>query len=194
MTNPEPNPTSTEAAASPSPVCEPAADEAAARVAELEAALRETRERQARAQADFENARKRLRREAAEAGDRAVARFAGPVLTEVDHIDRAIAAAEADPASLRQGVAMIRENLMAALKAAGIEPVAAEGVFDPAVHEVVAELERADLAKGAIIEVFRPGWKLRETLIRAAQVVVARPPRPPADATPTAETAAPNAS
>lgn len=152
-------------------------------VAEFEAARQQTqewKERCARQQAEFENVRKRLRKEADEAGSRAVARFVRPILDQLDNLDRAIAAA--NPAAFSEfamGVTMIRESLSGSLAAAGIEAVPGEGVFDPAVHEVLAEEERADLPKGSIVKVHRSGWKLKDQLIRAAQVVVAKPPAAP---------------
>lgn len=147
-------------------------------VAEYEATRQqvgEWKERCARQQAEFENVRKRLRREADEAGNRAIARFVRPILDQLDNLDRAIAAA--DPASFAefaQGVTMIRESLRASLTASGIEQVPAEGVFDPAVHEVLAEEAREGLAKGTIVLTHRSGWRLKEQLIRSAQVVVAK--------------------
>ncbi len=139
--------------------------------------LREVRDRAARAQADFDNARKRLRKEADESGTRAVIRFVRPILDQLDNFGRALDAAKPEAfAEFAQGVSMIHANLASALTQAGIETVPAEGLFDPAVHEVIAEVERADVPKGTIVEVFRPGYRLKDQLVRAAQVVVAKPP------------------
>jgi molecular chaperone GrpE len=130
-----------------------------------------------RSQAEFENIRKRLRKEADEAGTRAIVRFVRPILTELDNLSRALSAATPGTFNeFAQGVTMIEANLKAALAAAGIEPVVSEGVFDPAIHEVLAEAEHADLSRGTIVQVHRPGYKLRDQLVRAAQVVVAKPP------------------
>ena len=138
--------------------------------------IRELKERLIRSQADFDNARKRLRKEADEAGTRAVIRFVRPILDQLDNFTRALNAAKPDAfAEFAQGVSMIRENLLSALDGAGIERVPAEGVFDPAVHEVIAEEPRDDVAKGVIVSVHREGWKLKDQLVRAAQVVVAKP-------------------
>lgn len=148
--------------------------------AEFESARREAgewKERCMRSQAEFENVRKRLRKEADEAGTRAVARFVKPILTEIDNLERAITAAQ--PASFNefaQGVSMIQSNLATALRGAGIETIACEGIFDPAVHEVIAEAEHADQPRGAIVQVHRAGYRLKDQLVRAAQVVVAKPP------------------
>jgi molecular chaperone GrpE len=149
-------------------------------VAEYESAKREIaewRERCMRSQAEFENVRKRLRKEADEAGSRAVARFVKPILTELDNLERALLAAKPEAfAELAQGVSMIQSNLQTALSGAGIEPVPCDGVFDPAIHEVLAEEERAEVPKGTIVQVFRAGYRLKDQLVRAAQVVVAKPP------------------
>jgi len=158
-----------------------AADETiTVKVSDYEAGKREAsewKERCMRSQAEFENVRKRLRKEADEAGMRAIARFVKPILTELDNLERAVHAATPEAfVEFAQGVTMIQTNLQAALRAAGIEHVVCEGIFDPAVHEVLAEAENADVPKGTIVQVFRAGYKLKDQLVRAAQVVVAKPP------------------
>jgi molecular chaperone GrpE len=141
----------------------------------LKAEVKEWKERCIRSQAEFENVRKRLRKEADEAGTRAVARFVKPILNELDNLERAIAAAKPEAFNeLAQGVTLIRENLSAALSAAGIEAVKAEGPFDPAVHEAIAEIETDQVPSGHIAQVHRQGYKLRDQLVRSAQVVVAK--------------------
>jgi molecular chaperone GrpE len=150
---------------------------------ETEALKREAaewKERTQRTQAEFDNARKRLRKEADEAGTRAVARFVRPILNELDNLERAVESARPETfQEFAQGVHMIRENLKAALAAAGIEPVPHEGLFDPALHEAIAEVERADLPRGHIAQVHRPGYRLKDQLVRSAQVIVAKPPAKP---------------
>lgn len=148
--------------------------------AEFEAAKRDSaewKERCQRNQAEFDNVRKRLRKEADEAGTRAVARFVKPILTELDNLTRAVNAANPDAfVEFAQGVTMIQSNLQTALSGAGLEAVIVEGLFDPAVHEAIAEEERSDVPRGTIVQVHRSGWKLKDQLVRAAQVVVAKPP------------------
>ena len=143
----------------------------------LKSEVAEWRDRCLRSQAEFDNVRKRLRKEADEAGTRAVVRFVKPLLNEMDNLERALSTA--NPAGFNefaQGVTMIRENLMAALQGAGIEPIPAEGAFDPSVHEVIAENESDEVPRGHILQVFRRGYKLKDQLVRSAQVVVAKPP------------------
>jgi len=137
----------------------------------------ELKDRILRNQAEFDNVRKRLRKEADESGVRSIARFVKPILNELDNFNRALNAAKPEAfAEFANGVAMIRENLSGALSGAGIESIPCEGIFDPSVHEVIAEVEKADLPRGTIVEVHRAGYKLRDQLVRAAQVVVSKPP------------------
>jgi molecular chaperone GrpE len=148
----------------------------ASEYAALKNNVTEWKERCMRSQAEFDNVRKRLRKEADEAGTRAVARFVKPILTELDNLGRAVMAANPDAfGEFAQGVTMIQTNLLTALSGAGIEQIPCEGIFDPAVHEVLAEIEKNDVPKGTIVEVHRAGFKLKDQLIRAAQVVVAKP-------------------
>jgi len=148
--------------------------------AELDALRQEhidLRDRLLRAQAEFDNVRKRLRKEADEAGTRAIIRFVRPILNELDNFGRALNAAKPEAfVEFATGVSMIRENLGSALAGAGIEPIPAEGIFDPSIHEVIAETERAGVPRGTIVEIHRQGYRLKEQLVRAAQVVVAKPP------------------
>ncbi len=148
--------------------------------AELEALrqeVREWKERCQRGQAEFDNVRKRLRKEADEAGNRAVARFVRPLLTEFDNLERALLAATPEAFNeFAQGVTMIRANLASTLTAAGIELVAHEGKFDPAVHEVLGEVESAEHPHGHIVQVHRLGYRFKDQLVRTAQVSVAKPP------------------
>src|SRR5437870_7940607 len=73
-----------------------------------------------RTQADFENFRKRVAREAAQAQERGVIKLAGELLPALDNLDRALAAAaENDP--LLEGVRLVRSELSAALARAGVE-------------------------------------------------------------------------
>ena len=128
-----------------------------------------------RTQADFENFRKRVAREAAQAQERGVIKLAGELLPALDNLDRALAAAAQDD-PLLEGVRLVRAELSAALARAGVESFSPLGErFDPARHEAMATAKQpADGAEsGTIVEVYQPGYRLGETIIRAARVVVA---------------------
>ncbi len=141
----------------------------------------EDRDRLMRMAADFDNFKKRAAREKQDA-----IRYANEGLLEMlipvlDTFDMAIAAALGSGAdnrqSLRDGIAMIHQQLRTALADTGLEEIDAAGqVFDPNVHEAVSERETDAVPEGRIFEQLRKGYKLRDRLLRPATVVVARHP------------------
>jgi molecular chaperone GrpE len=128
-----------------------------------------------RTQADFENYRKRVAREAAAARDRGVSSLAKELLPALDNLDRALeAAAEDDP--LLQGVRLVRTELKAALARVGIESFCPLGEqFDPSLHEAVATAAQppGGAPSGIVVEVYQDGYRLGEGILRPARVVVA---------------------
>ena len=128
-----------------------------------------------RTQADFENYRKRVARENKQALERGVAKVVKELLPALDNLDRAIAAAASeDP--LLEGVRLVRAEISAALARVGVESFSPAGeTFDPAVHEAMASIDQPEggAASGTVAEVYQPGYRLGETIIRPARVVVA---------------------
>jgi molecular chaperone GrpE len=128
-----------------------------------------------RTQADFENYRKRMAREAIVAKERGVSGLAKELLPALDNLDRALeAAAEDDP--LLQGVRLVRAELKSALARAGIASFCPLGEsFDPSVHEAVATApqEPGGEPSGTVVEVYQDGYRLGESILRPARVVVA---------------------
>ncbi len=126
-----------------------------------------------RTQADFENYRKRVARDAAVAQERGVAKLAKELLPALDNLDRAIEAAQrGDP--LLEGVKLVRSELAAALARAGIESFTPLGEpFDPTRHEAMAQQPVEGAEPGAVAEVYQNGYRMGETVIRPARVLVA---------------------
>ena len=126
-----------------------------------------------RTQADFENYRKRVARDAAQAQDRGVTKLAKELLPALDNLDRAIGAAEAeDP--LLAGVRLVRTEIAAALTRVGIEAFAPLGEpFDPNQQEAMAQQPIEGAASGTVAEVYQAGYRMGETIIRPARVLVA---------------------
>ena len=124
-----------------------------------------------RTQADFENFRKRVARDAASAQERGAAALAKELLPALDNLDRALEAAPADD-PLLEGVKFVRSEIAAALSRAGIEAFSPLGeAFDPNVHEAVATVGTPNGA-GKVVEVYQDGYRLGESIIRPARVVV----------------------
>jgi molecular chaperone GrpE len=132
-----------------------------------------------RTRAEFENYRKRTAKEAAAAQERGAARLALELLPAIDNLDRALAHAAAVPeengdASLISGIKHVHSDVLAALKRVGIEPFSPEGEpFDPQYHEAVAQQPFEGTVPGTVVEVYQRGYRLGESVLRPARVVVA---------------------
>jgi molecular chaperone GrpE len=139
-----------------------------------------------RTKADFENFRKRATREAGLAQERGIARLAKELLPAIDNLDRAVQAAEAFASGtpeesaaavesqLASGIKLVHADVLAALARVGIEPFSPGGeAFDPQLHEAVAQHAVEGAAPGTVVEVYQQGYRLGETVLRPARVLVA---------------------
>ena len=131
-----------------------------------------------RAAAELENVRKRARRDVALAEGRGLARLARELLPALDNLDRALAAAEAQPENadhhLTDGIRLVQREMAGALERVGIVQDAPHGeAFDPHRHEAIAQQPSDDAQTGTVIEVYSPGYLLGDDVLRAAKVVVA---------------------
>ena len=134
-----------------------------------------------RTQADFENFRKRAARDAAIARERGATKLALELLPAVDNLERALehAPAQSDPAqpddgAFVSGIKHVHSDVVAALQRAGIERYSPEGErFDPTLHEAVAQQPVEGYEPGTVVEVFQRGYRIGDSVVRPARVVVA---------------------
>ncbi len=148
-----------------------------ARVAAKDEELRATLARYREANAEFEQARARLRRDVAKEVERGAKAILADLLDVVDNLDRAIAAARgagSDPALL-QGVELVRAQFLAKLDGHGVRPIDAAGRrFDPSCHEAATTVPVTDPAQdGIVVGVIRQGYAIRDEVLRPAVVAVA---------------------
>lgn len=86
--------------------------------------------------------------------------------------------AEEDPRSLREGLALLQVRARNLGRSFGVEPIPALGrPFDDRCHEACAVVDRPDLPEGEVVDVVRPGYRLRGAVLRPALVIVNRHPR-----------------
>ena len=126
-----------------------------------------------RTQADFENYRKRAAKEAAAAGDRARSGLIRELLPVVDNLERALASAGEAEEHLAEGVRLVHSELVAALQRNGVEAFDPQGEeFDPTVHEALSTRPGEDGASGVVLDTVEKGYRLNDTVLRPARVVV----------------------
>jgi len=128
-----------------------------------------------RAQADYQNLRRRIGSDT----EAAVARSKQALLTELllvlDYLEMALAApcASAEGKNLHAGVEMTRQQLWTVLAREGVKLVPETGRYDAAVHQAVERVETADEAEGTILATLRRGYTLGSQILRPAHVRVA---------------------
>ena len=142
--------------------------------------LEEIRDRWVRLNADFENFRRRTLREREDAYQYGHEKLAKDLLPAVDNLGRAIDAARksgiGDLESLLQGLELVQRDLESVLGRHGVTEVEAQGQpFDPSVHEALAQVPDDSVPANTVVQVFQRGFRLRDRLLRPAQVVVSRP-------------------
>jgi molecular chaperone GrpE len=157
---------------------------ATARIAELEDELAEMKERWMRSEAENANVRTRARRDADDARQYAVQKFATDVVEAAENLQRGIKAlpspAPHQPeilAKVREGLEGVERAFLAILERNGIkreDPVGQP--FDPNLHQAMAEQESETHTPGTVVQAWTPAWTLHSRLLRPAMVVVAKAP------------------
>lgn len=145
----------------------------------LEAEVARLKERLLRTAADFDNYRKRTRRDIADAERRVQENLINVLVQPFDNLERAVQHAESaqDVKALAEGLKMVLRQLEDALSTVGIQRISALGKpFDPSEHEAVQHIQTSDVPPGAVAQELRAGYRWQDRLIRPALVVVAKAP------------------
>ncbi len=144
---------------------------------ELRRQVAEYQDRALRAIAELDNYRKRVARDKEDSVRYANAGFLERLLPILDNFELGLQAARSgkSESAVLDGMNMVYKQLQDFLTAAGVEPVEAEGRhFDPRLHEAIAQEEHPELEEGMVVRQLRRGYKLRDRLIRPANVIVAK--------------------
>lgn len=160
-------------AAQADPEAGAAANDLSVELEQLRGERDQLKDRLARLQAEFDNARKREAKEKQDARDYAVQSAVEPFLGVMDNFALALKA-EGDVAQLRSGVELILRQMEDALRNLSVQPVPAVGEqFDPRVHEALGSVDTVEHPDHQVLEEIRRGYKLRDKLLRPALVRIA---------------------
>jgi molecular chaperone GrpE len=146
-------------------------DDVAGRLVALELELAERTADVQRVHAEYANYRKRVDRDRDLVRDNARVELLTELLTVLDDIDRAEAHDE-----LVGGFRSVGEGLRTTVSKLGLERYGVAGEpFDPVVHEALTHTLSNDVVEPVCIEVFQPGYRIGERIVRPARVAVAEP-------------------
>jgi len=154
-------------------------------VARLQAEVADLKDKLLRALAETENLRRRAEREKQEASAYAATAFARDLLTVADTFHRAL---DSLPAAAREdvnvkafveGIELTERELIQAFEKHGIRKIDPKGEkFDHNLHQAMLEIPTDEQAPGTVVQVLQPGYVIKDRLLRAAMVAVAKPATP----------------
>ena len=147
-------------------------------LAEAKAEAAKNKEQWMRTAADFDNFRKRSRREIDDARRGGREDMLKEFLPVFDNLERAIQSAQRaqDVKAVADGLNMILRQFIDTLGRVNIAKVATVGKeFDPTVHEAIQQVETDEHPPGTVVAEVQPGYIQGDRLVRPAMVVVAKP-------------------
>lgn len=149
------------------------------KIAELEKQNAELKDQYLRKCADFDNYRKRMMQEKADAIEYANSNILKDLLDSLDNFDRTVeaAATATDPKAIADGVTMVNKSLVSMLenKYNLVGYGAVGDAFDPDIHEAIGMQESEEVKEEQLAAVYLKGYKLSNRVIRHAKVMVVKP-------------------
>jgi molecular chaperone GrpE len=159
---------------------EAAAQAVTSEVESLRNDLVSMKDRYLRSLADCQNIQKRAMAERDDAVRRAQAELARALLPVLDNFERTLAAARSaqNIQTVTEGVRIVYDQMVKVLGDFGVQRIAlAKGdAFDPAVHQAIAQQPTDEVEPEQVLVVAQAGYTMRDRLLRAATVVVAKAP------------------
>ena len=146
---------------------------------ELKKSLEEADDKYIRLYADFENYKKIAARNKEELLKYANDDLMSEVLTVIDHLELALqhTVKSKEPNPLAEGVELTLKELRNILEKHGLTTIDTLGKpFDPAVHHAMSQVETEDAEVNTVVKEFRKGYVLKDRVLRAAMVGVAKKP------------------
>jgi molecular chaperone GrpE len=139
---------------------------------------RRTREQLLRAAADYDNLRKRSRRDVDDAKRRAAMATIRELLPVFDNLERAASVQTVvDTAAIADGLRLVLRQFVETLRKLGVDRIdAVGGPFDPTTQESLQMVESVDSPPGSVVAVIQPGYRMGADLLRPAMVVVSKGP------------------
>lgn len=135
----------------------------------------ETQDLYVRLMAEFDNFRKRSRREMDAFREYASETVLSALLPVLDDFGRTLTAMEKTDnlASIKAGISLVTEKLHKTLEKEGLNEIKAAGTpFDSSLHEAIHSIEVEEDKKGTVLEEVEKGYRLKDKVIRYAKVIV----------------------
>ena len=137
--------------------------------------------------AETENLRKRFQRDQEDTSKYAVTGFARDLVNVIENLHRASAtipenmrASNETLKTIGDGVDMTMRELLGVMEKHGIRRIDPTGLkFDHNFHQAIAQVEKADVPPGMVVQVVQAGYVIHDRLLRPAMVAVSKAAEPP---------------
>ncbi len=152
-------------------------DDVGDQLTQLKTELNKYKDVALRSVADLDNYRKRMAREKDDAIRYANAGFLERLIPILDNFELGLQAAKAggSQSAVLDGMSMVSKQLQDFLTSCGVETIDATGLhFDPNFHEAIAQEWNEEVPEGFVVRQLRKGYRLKDRLIRPANVVVSK--------------------
>ncbi|MEA2734428.1 MAG: molecular chaperone GrpE [Humisphaera sp.] len=134
-------------------------------------------EKLARAQADFQNSRKRLQAESDQRAQYANASLIKSLLPVIDSFERALAQDpdKTDARTLLKGMQIVHDQWLNVLRQQQVQEIAPQPgePFDPTRHEAIMQ-QPSQHPDGTVVQTLQKGYALHDRTLRPAQVSVSK--------------------
>ena len=141
----------------------------------LKEELRHEHEMYLRALADFDNYRRRVKREQTRAARSGKREVLISLLEVLDGFDRAVRQISKEPSSVSEGLQAIHRKLLNLLEAQGVTPFQSlNEIFDPELHEAIGSVQSDKHESGTVIDDVQRGYRWGDEVLRPARVRVAQ--------------------
>lgn len=129
-----------------------------------------------RAKAETDNVRRRAQDEVSKAHKFAVESFAESLVPVIESLEKAVAATNATPEAMREGVELTLRQLRGAFERANLREINPVGErFDPHFHQAISMVAPpAGMAANHVVSVLQKGWMIADRVLRPALVTVAQ--------------------
>lgn len=142
----------------------------------LEEQLGEAKDKYIRLYSEFENFRRRTSKEKLDLISTANKNLMSDLIPVIDDFERAMTASESndDVAAIREGMSLIQNKLIKSLENKGLKKIEVRKAdkFNDEIHEAITQIPAEKKLEGKVVDVVEPGYKLGETVVRFAKVVV----------------------
>ncbi len=153
---------------------ETAAEQEVSELDKIKAELDDTKQQLLRMAADYDNFRKRTRKEQESTFTNAKVYVMRELLPVVDNFERACRSGQTNVEDFKKGIDMIFEQLMQTVSKLGVESFGEAGEeFNPNFHNAVMHIEDDSFGENVVSKVLQKGYKIGDTVVRHAMVETA---------------------